>query len=92
MTIPRNPKLIDPNDSGTGIAIIGIVALFAVLSWMDARDNPDAKLISCPRPGPGQQLIGRGHMEVDGERGELQCTYSTAPVYGSGVTVASTRL
>jgi hypothetical protein len=90
--IPSNPKLVDPNDSGTGIAIIGILALLSVLSWMDARDRDHDELITCPRPGPGQQLIGRGHMETDGERGELQCTYSTAPLYGQGVTVASTRL
>ncbi|HEX2981346.1 MAG TPA: hypothetical protein VHO48_13850 [Anaerolineaceae bacterium] len=90
--IPSNPKLVDPNDSSTGIAIILIVLFFAVLTWMGDRDGTPDKLISCPRPGPGQELVSRGHMEIDGERGELQCIYSTAPIYEGGVTVASTRL
>lgn len=90
--IPRNPKLVDPNEPGTGLAIIFILIFFVILSWVGDSDGSPDKLISCPRPGPGQELISRGHMEIDGERGELQCIYSTAPIYDSGVTVAITRL
>jgi len=90
--IPRNPKLIDPNDSSTGVGILFILVFLAALSWMGSRDRDDEQRIRCPHPGPGQYLIRRGHMEADGEPGELLCTYSTAPNDRRADTVASTRL
>jgi hypothetical protein len=76
-----NPKLIDTTKPSTVAGWLGIALLIVVLAWMQQRDS-EPESPKCPPPGYGQQLIGRGHMEIDGEAGELQCTYSTAPVYG----------
>ena len=74
-----NPKMIDPNDTTTLAGWIGIGLLVVVIAWMGGRDR-EPESPQCPAPGQGQQLIGRGHMEIDGQPGELQCTYSTAPI------------
>lgn len=77
-----NHKLINTNNPITAwaIALIGLILFFSALSWIRNHEMDPENLIRCPRPGPGQQLIGRGHMETDGQPGELMCTYSTAPV------------
>jgi hypothetical protein len=61
-----------------GIVIVLLIVLFA---WMDIR-NRQPEFTQCPKAGEGQRLIGRGHTEIDGETGELMCTYATAPTYG----------
>ncbi|SHL11313.1 hypothetical protein SAMN05216428_101114 [Nitrosospira sp. Nsp11] len=88
-----NHKLIDTNNPITlGATVIIVLALFfSLLSWIRNHEMDPENLIRCPRPGPGQQLIGRGHMETDGQPGELMCTYSTAPI-GEHVTLASSKL
>ena len=74
-------KLIKSDDPMTVWAWLATILLLALLAWIGNRDRqPDTT--QCPRPDQGQQLIGRGHMEADGEPGELMCVYSTAPAYG----------
>ncbi|WP_025040995.1 hypothetical protein [Nitrosospira briensis] len=89
----RQHKLINPDNpfAAWAIMIIALILFFSLLSWIRDREMDPENLIRCPRPGPGQQLIGRGHMETDGQPGELMCTYSTAPI-GQQVTLASSKL
>ena len=88
-----NHKLINTNNPITAwaLAIIGLILFFSALSWVRDLETDPENLVRCPRPGHGQQLIGRGHMETDGQPGELMCTYSTAPI-GQQVTLASSKL
>lgn len=89
----NNHKLIDTDNPITAWAIIflAVGGIIALISWMGNRDREHDQVIQCPKPGVGQQLIGRGHMEVDGEPGELQCTYSTAPAHKRLVAINSDR-
>jgi hypothetical protein len=89
----KEHKLINPDNPITAGAIItlAILLFIALISWMGNRDREAAQVLQCPKPGIGQRLIGRGHMEVDGEPGELQCTYSTAPVQERLVAINSDR-
>jgi hypothetical protein len=80
MNMMHNHKIVNENSpTQTGaIGILSILVIISVLALMNKRDYPDyEELTRCPSPGVGQQLIGRGHMEADGQTGELMCTYST---------------
>lgn len=74
-------KMIKSDDPISAWAWVGIFLLIALIAWMGNRDRETA-FTECPRAGEGQQLIGRGHTEADGENGELMCVYATAPTYG----------
>lgn len=81
MISPKHQFINTDNPITAGaIMVLAIIFLIALLGWMGNRDRDAELAAKCPRPGQGQQLIGRGYMEADGEPGELQCTYSTAPV------------
>ena len=68
------------NQFNRGLAYtLGISLLIAVFGVMNNRDR-EPESPKCPYRY-GYQLIGSGHMEIDGERGELQCVYSTPPIY-----------
>jgi hypothetical protein len=89
----NNHKLIDTDNPITAWSIFGlaIVLLIALISWMGNRDREHQQVLQCPQPGLGQRLIGRGHIEIDNEDGELQCTYSTAPAPKRLVAINSDR-
>lgn len=76
-------QLINPDHPITSgaLMILGVIVLVLLLGWMRSRDLDPEAGIECPQPKHGQELIGRGHVEFDGEPGELRCVYSTAPVY-----------
>jgi hypothetical protein len=83
MPMMKEHKFIDADDAATagGLSALLILLLICLYGWMQNRDIDIDELTRCPAPGRGQQLVGRGHFEIDGEPGELQCVYVTAPAY-----------
>jgi hypothetical protein len=77
-------KLIKSDDPMSVLGWVAIVAIVAFVAWIGSQDRKP-EFNQCPRAGEGQLLIGRGHTEIDGETGELMCTYATSPTYASMV-------
>jgi hypothetical protein len=68
-------KLIKSDDPMTVWAWAAIITVLALIGWIGNQDRKP-EFSQCPRAGEGQQLVGRGHTEADGEPGELMCIYA----------------